>query len=130
MDFLKNELCTGECAPILLGDSGFARSVSRRFFSRYHVISHIFCNRVPFLRHFCLTAKYHTVTGFEKDELLLIALQDFAAGVQKRDLILYLISGNDHARQFIEQNREQLEADFVIADTQSLEKLIGTEPTV
>ena len=129
MDFLENELYAGEFAPILLGDSRFARSVSRRFFSRHHIISHIFCNRVPFLRRFCLTAKYHTVNGFEKDELLLLALHDFAAGVQNRDLILYLVPGNEHARQFIEQNREQLEPDFVIADTQSLEKLIGAKTT-
>ncbi len=127
MDFLSSELRAGELAPILLGDSGFARSISRRFFLQHHVISHIFCNHVPFLRRICLTAKYHAVNGFENDDLLLIALQDFAAGVKKRDIILYLIPGTENARRFIERNRQLLESVFVIADAQSLAILIGKE---
>ena len=127
MDFLQKELRAGELAPVLLGDSGYARSVSRAFFARQGILSHIFCNRVPFLRRFCLTAKYHAVAGFENEELLLIALRDFAAGVQNRDVVLYLIPGTDAARQFMEQNRAQLEPNFVLANQASLAGLLEKE---
>ena len=126
MDYLANELRAGELAPVLLGNSGHSKAVSRQFFYRYGMISHIFCNRVSFFgRFFSLTAKYHPVNGFEKDELLLIALKDFAKSVQNRDIVLFLIPGTEKAKQFIRRNREQLEADFVLADARALAKLIG-----
>ena len=125
MDFLTTELRAGELAPILLGDSAYTKAVSRQFFNRYGLISHIFCGRVPFLRRFCLTAKYHRVSGFDQDELLWIALKDFAAGVQNKDVVLFLIPGTEKALQFVKQNREKLESFFVLSSTQTLSQLIG-----
>lgn len=130
MDFFANELRAGELAPILLGNSSYSKSIARKIFGRYGMISHIFCGRVPFLRRFSLTAKYHSMVGFEKDELLLIALKDFAKGVQNRDVVLYLIPGTEKAKQFVRRNRERLENDFVIANTQSLAKLIGIDSLI
>ncbi len=125
MNYLSAELKAGELAPVLLENSDYAKTIARRFFERRGVISHIFCNRAPFLGRFSLVAKYHPVAGFEKDELLLIALSDFAASVQNRDVILYLIPGTRSARQFIQRNRAQLETDYVLADQASLSELIG-----
>jgi|GEM_PF-1944967 len=130
MDYFANELRVGELAPILLGNSSYSKSISKRIFSRHGMISHIFCNRVSFLKRFCLTAKYHPVGGFEEDELLLLALKDFAKGVQTRDIVLYLIPGTEKAKQFIRRNRERLEPDFVIADESSLVKLIGIDSLI
>lgn len=125
MDFLATELYAGELAPVLLGNSNYAKIVSKRFFDRHDMISHIFCGKAPFWSRLSLTAKYHTVAGFENDELLLIALLDFAAGAQNKDVILFLIPGTDSAGQFIRRNRERLEPHFVFADAQSLSELIG-----
>lgn len=125
MDFLATELHAGELAPVLLGNSNYAKIVSKRFFDRHDMISHIFCGKAPFWSRLSLTAKYHTVAGFENDELLLIALLDFAAGAQNKDVILFLIPGTDSAGQFIRRNRERLEPHFVFADAQSLSELIG-----
>lgn len=125
MDFLATELYAGELAPVLLGNSNYTKIVSKRFFDRHDMISHIFCGKAPFWSRLSLTAKYHTVAGFENDELLLIALLDFAAGAQNKDVILFLIPGTDSAGQFIRRNRERLEPHFVFADAQSLSELIG-----
>lgn len=125
MDFLTAELRAGELAPVLLGNSNYTKTVSKHFFERHGIISHIFCARMPFWGRFSLTAKHHTVAGFENDELLLIALLDFAAGAQNKDVILFLIPGTDSAGQFIRRNRERLEPHFVLADAQSLSELIG-----
>lgn len=125
MNYLAMELQAGELAPILLGNSEYARTISKRLFNRYGLVSHVFCDRTPFWGRFSLSAKYHPIAGFETDELLLIALKDFTAGVKNRDLILYLVPGTDSLARFIRRNREQLEQDFVLADAASLSELLG-----
>lgn len=124
MNYISAELDAGEFSPIVIGNSGYARSISRRFFNRYGIFSHIFCERSTFLKRLSITSKFHQVDGFDREELLLIALEDFANSVQDRDIILYLIPGTSKAAHFIRRNRAKLESYFLVASPETMLRLL------
>ena len=123
MDFLSDELLSGELAPIMLGYSPAARDAARRLFHRHRVITHVFCSRVPFLKRFSLTMKFHPICGTAHDELILTALEDFADSNRGAEAILYLIPATRRAARLIRSNRERLESRFVIASQEELRRL-------
>ena len=128
VDFLSDERFAGETAPILLGYSAAAGDLAHRLFRRHRVITHVFCARVPFLRRFSLTMKFHPVHGFDRDELLLTALEDFADGSGNPEAILYLIPATRRAAALIRANRDRLEPRYVIASPAELRRLFRAAP--
>ena len=127
MDLLSDDRLAGEIAPILLGYSPAAGDAARRLFRRHRVISHVLCARVPFLRRFSLTMKFHPVRGFDREELVLTALEDFADGSCNPDAILYLIPATRRAAALIRDNRERLETRYVIASPEELRRLFRAQ---
>ena len=63
--------------------------------------------------------KYHTVRHTENETLMLCALRDFSAQLGRADVIPYLISCSEDYETLIRENRAELEACFVIADSES-----------
>ena len=128
LDFLANDVLSGELSPVFLGYSANAGNSARRLFRRYRLISHVFCERVPFLRRFSLIMKFHIVSGFSRDELALIALENFADANRTSEAILYLIPATKAARDLIARHRERLETRFVIASQSDIRKLYEIPP--
>lgn len=128
MDFLANDVLSGELSPILLGYSAIAGNLSRRLFHRHRLISHVFCERISFLRRLSLTMKFHFVCSFSHDELLLTALEDFADANRASEVILYLIPTTTATSAFVARHRERLETRFVIASADDIRRLCEIPP--
>ena len=123
MDFIVNDILSGELIPVLLGDSPEANETARRMFRQYGVVSHVFCERVSLIRRFSLCMKFHTVQHTANERLLLEALTDFAKQLGNADVILYLIPCTEGYANLIWHNRELLERYFVIADKKEMERV-------
>ncbi len=124
MDANEGNLFWKEAAPILLGYSQRTREIAKRFFGSNRVISHVFCERIPLLHRFSLIMKFHTIHGFSRDELLLIALEDFADSVRNTETVLYLIPTTQKTARFVRRHRDRLETRYMIAsESAQLEKL-------
>ena len=120
MDFLSNNIRSGDLAPVLLGYSATADKIAHRLFHRYRLISHVFCERMPFRKRFSLSMKFHIIHGFSYDELLLSALEDFADTVRNTDVILCLIPATERAASLVDRHRERLESRYVIASPDAI----------
>ena len=46
VDFITNDVLSGELVPILLGHSKEAVETARRFFKRFGTVSHLFCREM------------------------------------------------------------------------------------
>lgn len=122
MDFIENDVLSGEIVPVLLGLSPETQETARRMFRRYGVVSHVFCDRVPFLARLSLSAKYHSIHHENAgDRLMLEALLDFAEQLENADLILYLIPCTEQSASLLWKHRDRLEGSYVIADRKELE---------
>ena len=115
MDFIKEDVLCGELVPVLLGTSLEALQTARRYFKKYGIVSHIFCDRPPLSLRFSLCAKYHTIRHHAGDQLMVTALKDFAKQLGNADLILYLIPCTVDYANFVWRNHGELEKYFVIA---------------
>lgn len=123
MDFIEDELLSGELVPVLLGTSAEAMQTARRFFKKYGTVSHVFCHRLPLTSRLSFSVKYHPIQHSAGDLLMLTALKDFAKQLGNADLILYLIPCTEDYANFVWRNREVLEPFFVIADLPEMERV-------
>ena len=116
MDFIDEEILSGELVPILLGLSPEAWQVAHRLYHHYNVLSHVFCNSLPFPLRLSLCMKYHVIRHTSDEQLMLLALLDFATQMKNADVIPCLIPCSRRFENFIWQYRDQLERRFVIVD--------------
>ena len=123
MDFINHEILSGEIVPVLLGASMEGMRTARRFFRKYNVLSHLFCDFIPLTARLTTCVKFHTVRHTAGDALMLTALTDFAKGLMQADIILYLIPCTPDYANFIWRNRAVLEAYYVIAGQTEMEKV-------
>ncbi len=123
MDFIEDELLSGELVPVLLGTSAEAMQTARRFFKKYGTVSHVFCHRLPLTSRLSFSVKYHPIQRSAEGLLMLTALKDFAKQLGNADLILYLIPCTEDYANFVWRNREVLEPFFVIADLPEMERV-------
>ncbi len=123
MDFITNDVLSGELVPILLGHSKEAVETARRFFKRFGTVSHLFCDRIPLRMRLTTCIKFHTVPQSAEDALLLNALKDYANQFCNADLILYLLPCTVDDASFLWRNRAELERYFVIADRLEMDKV-------
>ncbi|MBR3894641.1 MAG: hypothetical protein IKJ35_05780 [Clostridia bacterium] len=120
MDFIVNDVLSGELVPILLGISPETSETAHRMFRKYGIVSHVFCDKIPFALHFSLCMKFHVVPHTEGEQLMLRALSDFADQLENADLILYLTPCTEAYANLTWLHREQLERRFVLADKQEM----------
>ena len=116
MNFIKDDILSGELVPVLLGYSLETVETARRIFRQYNVVSHVFCEHVPLPLRISLCMKFHTVTHRSGDRLMVDALSDFAEHLAHADVICYLIPCTEAYANLLWNNRAELERRFVIAD--------------
>lgn len=71
--------------PVLMGDEKAVRRTARRLFFCYGLVSHVFCHRPSLLLRFPLFTVCHRLPRKEADDLLSLALSDFAGEVLSSD---------------------------------------------
>ena len=123
MDFIQDDLLSGELVPVLLGTSPDTVRTARRYFKKYGTVSHVFGDRIALQARISLCMKYHFVRHHAGDHLMLTALKDYAKQLGNADLILYLIPCTEDYANFIWRNRETLERFFVIANSDEMEEV-------
>ena len=116
MDFIIKDVLSGELVPVLLGVSTEAGETARRMFRQYGVISHIFCEKIPFPMRLSLCMKFHTIRRTSDEMLMIHALEDFSKQLENADVILYLIPCTEHYANVVWNHRDTLERRYVIAD--------------
>ncbi len=116
MDYIKEEILSGELLPVLLGVSLEVGETAHRLYRQYGVISHVFCDHVPLSLRLSLCMKFHTVRHTTDERLLLQALEDFATQRSNADVIPYLIPCTEEYANLIWNHHEALERLYVIAD--------------
>ncbi len=132
MDYIKEEILSGELLPVLLGVSLEVGETAHRLYRQYGVISHVFCDHAPLSLRLSLCMKLHTVRRTTDERLLLQALEDFATQRSNTDVILYLIPCTEEYANLIWNHREALERLYVIADRAEMYRVwFGEElPTI
>ena len=123
MEYIMNDVLSGAIVPNLLGLTTEASETAHRMYRRHGVMSHVFCERIPFSMRLSLCMKFHRIPDTTGDELMLQALIDFADQLGNADLILYLIPCNEHYTKFVWDHAEDLERRFVIADRAEMERV-------
>ena len=123
MDFIMQDILSGELVPVLLGISAEADRTARRMYRQYGVVSHVFCNKIPLPMRLTLCMKFHTVQDTPNGLLMLCALHDFAAQLENADVILYLIPCTEHYANLVWEHRDELERKFVIADKPEMQRV-------
>ena len=93
MDYIVKDVLSGELIPVLLGISLEVSETAHRMYRKYGVVSHVFCDKVPFAMRFSLCMKFHIIPRTSNQRLLLQALNDFAVQLGNAEVILYLIPG-------------------------------------
>lgn len=116
MDFVTEDMLSGELIPVILGLSPEALQTAQRMYRRYNVVSHVFCNKLPLPLRFSLCMKYHVVHATEGEQLMLHALREFSEQLNHADVILYLIPCTEPYANLVWEHRDELECRFVIAD--------------
>jgi hypothetical protein len=122
VDFIDEEILSGELVPILLGLSPETLQVAHRLYHQYNVLSHVFCNSLPLPLRLSLCMKYHVIRHTSDERLMLLALLDFAAQMKHADVIPCLIPCSRRFEGFIWEYRDQLERQFVIVDRQKAKR--------
>lgn len=120
MDFIVKDILSGELVPVLLGISPEAMQTARRFFRKYGVVSHLFCERIPLCMRLTYCVKFHQI---RHSRLMMTALKDFAVQLGHADIILYLIPCTVDYSNFVWQNRSELERHYVVASKQEMDKV-------
>ena len=129
MDFIVEDILSGELIPVLLGLSSEANETAHRMFRQYGVISHVFCDRIPLTMRLNLCMKFHTIRHTANETLMLHALIDFSEQLGNADVILYLIPCTEGYANWVWQNRDLLESRYVIADKQEMHRIWFGEDT-
>ena len=123
MEYIMNDVLSGAIVPVLLGLTTEAGETAHRMYRRHGVMSHVFCDRIPFAMRLSLCMKFHRIPDTTGDKLMLQALTDFADQLGNADLILYLIPCNEHYTNLVWNHAEELERRFVIADRAEMERV-------
>lgn len=123
MEYIMNDVLSGAIVPVLLGLSTEASETAHRMYRRHGVISHVFCDKIPFSMRLSLCMKFHRIAQTQGEQLMLQALTDFADQLGNADLILYLIPCNEHYTKFVWDHTEELERRFVVADRAEMERV-------
>ena len=123
MEYIMTDVLSGAIVPVLLGLTTEAGETAHRMYRRHGVMSHVFCDRVPFAMRLSLCMKFHRIHDTTGDKLMLQALTDFADQLGNADLILYLIPCNEHYTNFVWNHTEELERRFVIADRAEMDRV-------
>lgn len=123
MDFIVNEILSGELVPILLGIAPETAETAHRMFKKYGIVSHVFCDKVPLPMRLSLCMKFHIVPHTEGEQLMLHALSDFADQLENADVILYLIPCTEAYVNVTWLHRERLERRFVLADKREMHRI-------
>lgn len=123
MDFITEEILSGELVPVLLGLSAQTWQVAHRLYRKYNVISHVFCNNLPLPLRLSLCMKYHVIHHTQNQQLMIHALLDFSSQIEKADVIPYLIPCSEHYNNLVWEHHNVLERHFVIADRRLLQNL-------
>ena len=123
MEYIMNDVLSGAIVPVLLGVTAEASETAHRMYRRHGVISHVFCEKIPFTMRLSLCMKFHRIAQTKDDCLMLQALTDFADQLGNADLILYLIPCNEHYTNLVWNHSDELERRFVIADRAEMERV-------
>ena len=123
MEYIMNDVLSGAIVPVLLGVTPEASETAHRMYRRHGVMSHVFCDKIPFSMRLSLCMKFHRIPDTTDDALMLQALTDFADQLGNADLILYLIPCNEHYTNLVWDHAEELERRFVIADRAEMERV-------
>ena len=123
MEYIMNDVLSGAIVPVLLGVTPEASDTAHRMYRQHGVISHVFCDRIPFSMRLSLCMKFHRVPETTDERLMLQALTDFADQLGNADLILYLIPCNEHYTKLVWDHAEELERRFVIADREEMDRV-------
>ena len=128
MDYITEDILSGDLIPVLLGFSQETVETARRMYRKHNVVSHVFCDRIPLPLRISLCMKFHTVTHTTGDRLMVEALSDFAKRFQHTDALLYLIPCTETYANLIWRNRTELESRFVIANLGEMRRVwFGTK---
>ena len=123
MQFLEEEMRSGELVPVLLGFSWETLQTARRFYQKYGVLSHVFCNKIPLLFRFSLFLKFHKVPSTRNEALMMQALLDFAWQLGNADVILYLIPCTEPYVNLMWTHKTELEGSYLLADPAELRRV-------
>ncbi len=116
MDYIMEDVLSGELIPVLLGVSLEVSETAHRMYQRYGVVSHVFCNKVPLSLRLSLCMKFHIIRSTNNQRLMIQALNDFAEQLENKDVILYLIPCTEEYANIVWNSHDELESRFVIAD--------------
>ena len=116
MDFIRDDILSGELVPVLLGYSQEAIVTARRIYQQYGVVSHVFCEHVPLPRRLSLCMKFHIIAHRSGERLMVEALNDFSRQHSHADIICYLIPCTEAYANLVWNHRRELESRFVIAN--------------
>lgn len=123
MDFIRDDILSGELVPVILGYSRETVETARRIYSQYHVVSHVFCERIPLPLRLSLCMKFHTVLHASGERLMVEALKDFSRQHSHADIICYLIPCTEAYANLVWNHKHELESRFVIADKAEMHRV-------
>ena len=115
MDYILKDTLSGELIPVLLGLSEEVNETAHRMYREYGVVSHVFCEKIPFPLRLSLCMKFHLIKHTKNERLMIDALTDFANQLGNADVILYLIPCTEEYANLIWERHEELEGKYVIA---------------
>lgn len=110
--------------PVILGDGTQAKSIARKLYRRFGVISHIYCATPSLFTYLLSYIRVVRMPDYLQGELLLEDLCTFAR--EYPDLLFCLIPCNDGFRSFCMAHARRLEPYYVILQPEQL--MLGTLP--
>ena len=123
MDYIVKETLSGELIPVLLGQSTEVYETAHRMYREYGVVSHVFCEKIPFPMRLSLCMKFHLIKHTKNERLMIDALMDFANQLGNADVILYLIPCTEEYANLIWETHERLEGKYVIASREEMHRV-------
>lgn len=106
--------------PVLLGDGAQAKSIARRLYRRFGVISHIYCARPSLFTYLLSYVRVVRTPDYLQGELLLEDLCTFAR--EYPDLLFCLIPCTDAHKAFCLAHAASLEPYYVILQPEQLQQ--------
>lgn len=116
MDYNKNDMLRESVIPALLGNSAAARFMAFRIYLRYGIISYICADRPRLFDRIDPFSKFFPLHSASEEGVMLEVL-DYLA--RDREYLPVIIPCGEYFENFVEKNREFLEARFIIADRES-----------
>ena len=102
--------------PVLLGDCARSHLFALRIYLRCGIVSYICDDRRRAADLINPTTKFFSL-GSKKDARVICDILDYLAS--SKDYLPIIIPCNEYYRAFISENREFLEARFILSDTES-----------